>query len=144
MEKIIESLARVPVDTTHHDPANFNVGFNDSGNLVLFDLHYVTAFPRFKDLALRVGASASPFPSSKSADYWIEVYLDYYNRFKKCRMTLDDCKKEVEVIKQAYKLYFDEQCLNEAVRAFNNNDEKLKFGYSSWLVANYKYITNSV
>jgi hypothetical protein len=124
-EDVQHTLSSRDLDVTHHDPADFNLGYDKNDRLVLFDLHYVTAYPRFKDLAQRLGASASPMPESRAMDEWIAVYLETYNNLKGRDISIETCKTEMETLKQAQRLFFSEQCYDEALRSFNTGDEQV-------------------
>jgi hypothetical protein len=73
-------LMTYPLAATHHDPCLGNCGWTEDGEARFIDLTSASLHPLLCDLAVKLGASADPWPSARGREHWLALYAASYER----------------------------------------------------------------
>lgn len=132
--RIEARLEALPAMTTHHDPAYGNAGRRTAdGAVVLFDLHYVDAFPRLRDLALCLGGFHQPWPDAGGRRPWIERYCAALARRGGPVIDPEQAEEEVRLHLAAQAMWMDARTIAQAEAAWARDPGGFASSWGAWL-----------
>ncbi len=106
-EAIETELDALPLAATHHDPCVGNCGWTAAGEIRFIDLSYATRHPLLADLAIKLGGSADPWPSSRGRDPWLALYGEHYARAGGRAMPLAQLRRGLALQHAALVMWMD-------------------------------------